>query len=542
MRLREVLIVACLTLLEPVASQQIWDFWQTTWDRSKLFTSLKPSKPIYFTTPSVIGKADIVVDETATFQSIWGFGGSLTDSSALVLNNLKTKNSANYWKLLNYLFSPTDAANAAGLSYLRIPLGASDFSAKTYSFDDTNGDTSFSNFNINRAPSYLFSVLNDIKSINNILRIHVVPWSPPGWMKDSGKMNGGSLKPELIQYYATYLLKCLQGFKSKGISVYAISIQNEPQNVNPTYPTAKLTPAQEGQIGVALRKLMDANGFSGVKLIGYDHNWSSAAAYPVTLMQDAGDAFDGVAFHCYAGTVGQQDTFHTKYPKKEIYMTECSGTFGSDWWSDIKWYMDNLFIGSVTHNAHAVLMWNIALDGSGNPKLPGTSSCGGPGCRPIAQVNSDGTYMVHQEFYAMAQASKAVLPRDVGGPWGKRIGVAVGGELNWALRVGAYVTGRVSSSDWLRYSLVVLNWDDSVGGWNPTPVQTTIEFRGKQAVYTFPVGVTTLWWYAPAASTLNVTSDGFAIVTRRWHNIGAERVQRIRFAACLVVNEWMQKR
>ena len=58
----------------------------------------------------------------------------------------------------------------------------------------------------------------------------------------------------------------------------------------------------------------------------------------------------------------------------------------------------------------------------------------------------------------MAQASRAILPRDINGPWGKRIGVSVGGDLNWALRVGAYVTGRASSSDWLRYSLVVMNW------------------------------------------------------------------------------------
>ena len=28
-------------------------------------------------------------------------------------------------------------------------------------------------------------------------------------------------------------------------------------------------------------------------------------------------------------------------------------------------------------------------------------------------------------------------------------------------------------------------------------MQTTIEFRDMQATYTFPVGVTTLWWYAP---------------------------------------------
>lgn len=34
--------------------------------------------------------------------------------------------------------------------------------------------------------------------------------------------------------------------------------------------------------------------------IGYDHNWSSAASYPVQLIQDAASAFDGVSFHCYA--------------------------------------------------------------------------------------------------------------------------------------------------------------------------------------------------------------------------------------------------
>ena len=81
-------------------------------------------------------------------------------------------------------------------------------------------------------------------------------------------------------------------------------------------------------------------------------------------MQDASSAFSGVAFHCYSGSVDEQDTFHTAYPTKEIYFTECSGTQGSDWWSDIKvrvferetireprmltnqlqWYMDNLYV------------------------------------------------------------------------------------------------------------------------------------------------------------------------------------------------------
>ena len=63
-------------------------------------------------------------------------------------------------------------------------------------------------------------------------------------------------------------------------------------------------------------------------------------------MEQAGNAFAGVAFHCYAGSVSDQNEFHTLYPQKEIYFTECSGTIGSDWWSDIKVRL--LFIGSMT--------------------------------------------------------------------------------------------------------------------------------------------------------------------------------------------------
>lgn len=53
-------------------------------------------------------------------------------------------------------------------------------------------------------------------------------------------------------------------------------------------------------------------------------------------MQDAESAFAGVSFHCYAGSVSDQQTFYNAYPNKNIYFTECTGEFGSDWWSDIK--------------------------------------------------------------------------------------------------------------------------------------------------------------------------------------------------------------
>jgi hypothetical protein len=52
--------------------------WQTTWDRSKLLTSLAPSTPYNFGTPGAIGQADIIVDDSTIYQQIDGFGGSLS--------------------------------------------------------------------------------------------------------------------------------------------------------------------------------------------------------------------------------------------------------------------------------------------------------------------------------------------------------------------------------------------------------------------------------------------------------------------------------
>ncbi|KAF8797524.1 glycoside hydrolase family 30 protein [Phlegmacium glaucopus] len=537
-------LVALSSLILSVASQKIFDIWQTTWDLNKLFTSLAPSPPINFVTPGPIsnGTADIVVDDTSVFQPIVGFGGSLTDSAALTLNNLKSTNPANYYNLLSYAFSPTDGANAAGLNYIRVPIGASDFSAKLYSLDDTSGDILFSKFNINATPSYVFSVLKDILSINSFMKLHILPWSPPAWMKDSGTMNGGSLKSQYIRAYATYLLKSVQGFQSKGLPVYAISIQNEPQNSNPTYPTCSMTADVEGQIAASLRSLLDANSLCNVKIIGYEHNWDNAGSYPVTLMQEDGSAFAGVSFHCFKGPVENQDVFHKASSSTPIYLTACTGTYGSDWWQDIKWYMDNLWIGSLEHNSQSGLMWNIALDGGGNPKLPGTNSCGGAGCRPLVTVNSNGSYSFNQEFYSMAQASKAIIPKDAGGPFGSRIGVSVGGSLNWALRVGAYVTGRASSSDPLRYSIVVMNCksdDSSSTKWNPVPVKTTIQFRGMQATYIFPVGVTTLWWYATGSAARDLQfnrDDNITVCSPRSTSEGHSNVLQSSIQIPQVVN------
>ncbi|KAI0314008.1 hypothetical protein OF83DRAFT_1285855 [Amylostereum chailletii] len=101
---------------------------------------------------------------------------------------------------------------------------------------------------------------------------------------------------------------------------YALSVQNEPENSNGNYSTCS-TPATMAQVETAARTLMNNNGYSGVKLLGYDHNWDHAAEYPVQLMQQAGDSFNGVQFHCYGGTCTQMADFVNAVINKEV---QCS--------------------------------------------------------------------------------------------------------------------------------------------------------------------------------------------------------------------------
>lgn len=507
--MRGLAIFAVLALSTGTFAQQIQDIYYTSWNQSSLFAYQKaPSTPASFGQPGTSGQATITIDDTQIYQTVDGFGATLTDTSAATLLELKKANFGKYWELLRKMFDVIDDRNA-GFSYLRVSLGASDLSPFPYNFDEVPNDPFLIHFSMNKeAP--VFEVIRNIRTINPTIKVHIVPWSPPAWMKvdQPPSLYGGTFNHKYVKTYASFLLRATIGIElAIGARPYAIAIQNEPLNSNPTYPTCLMTPDDEGQIGVQLRSLLNGAGLGNTKIIGFEHNWVNATNYPVELMNKYGSAFAGVAFHCYGGSYRNQAEFAALHPDKEIYFTECTGTIGSDPWGDLKWWMDNLFIGSVSYGARTALMWNLAAHSDGGPLLPNTTSCGGgvtPGCRPIVNING-GSYSFNQEFNAIAQAQRATLPTSLLGQSGKRISSTIGGTWNWALRANAFVTPAGKGKD--RYSLLVLNWYDnaSPGPINPVDVTTTINFRGLQANYTFPVGVTTLSWLAP--SNGKVTRD-----------------------------------
>jgi len=201
----------------PVGTNDV-DFWLTKSDQSVLLQ--KQSTVLSFGTTSN-SNADIDIDTTQLFQTIDGFGFTLTGGSAYVINQLDASVKAN---LLKELFS--NDSNSIGISYLRISIGASDLNASVFSYDDVppgQTDMNLDMFTLHPDEIDLIPLLKEILLINPGIKILGAPWSPPVWMKDNNSFVGGSLRIQYYDVYAKYFVKYIQQMKAAGITIDAIT-------------------------------------------------------------------------------------------------------------------------------------------------------------------------------------------------------------------------------------------------------------------------------------------------------------------------------
>ncbi|MET8082157.1 RICIN domain-containing protein [Streptomyces sp. NPDC005303] len=376
--------------------------WETTADQSTLLAAQTSAT---FTSGAGSGSQTITIHPDTTYQTMSGFGVSLTDSSADLIANSPQRES-----IMRKLFDPSAGI---GLSFLRQPIGASDFSLSTYSYDDMpsgQADPTLANFSIAHDNNYILPVLRQALALNPATTVMASPWSPPGWMKSSGSMVGGSLNAASYSYFANYLVKFLQAYEAAGVPVSLLTPQNEPEYSPGNYPGSTLTAGQQATlIGSYLGPAIKAAGLS-TEIVAYDHNWDDAG-YPQAILSDSTAApyVSGVAWHCYAGSPGAQTTVHNARPSTDTYFTECSGTQSSNpanTFSDtLNWQTENLIIGATRNWAKSVVTWNAALNPSGGPSMNCTT------CTAAVTVdNSAGTAKYNAEYYVLGQASKFVKP------------------------------------------------------------------------------------------------------------------------------------
>jgi len=351
----------------------------------------------------------VSLDDTKRLQPMDGFGASLTDSSAALLMELPA---AQRTALMHEIFDP---AGPLGLTLLRQPIGASDFSAHgDYSYDDPRSgkpDPSLASFSTASDPDALFPLLREALHLDPQLRLMVLPWSAPAWMKDSHTMHAGSLENTDLPVYAQYLARAVEAYAQQGLPVFALALQNEPLNENPSYPTQHMDPAQEARLAALLQPLLRKDGRTPL-LFGYEHNWDNLD-YPSKLLSEAAKLtpagapplFAGISFHCYAGDESAQLAFLRDHPEAGIWFTECSGTNGTDFGKDLLWQAHHLLLGAPLSGARSVLLWNLVLNPHGGPHNGG---CGD--CRALFTVDAKGAVSRNVEYYELAHAAPFIHP------------------------------------------------------------------------------------------------------------------------------------
>ena len=442
--------------------------WMTTGNKSALLAK----QPTLTFASGTNKNPTITVNGATTFQTIDGFGYTLTGGSAIVIDRMPaTQRDA----LLRELF--TRDYSSLGVSYLRLSIGASDLDPAPYTYDEVPAgqtDPTLAQFSIAAAQTDLIPVLKAILAINPNVPIIATPWTAPRWMKDNGAYVGGSLLPAYYSAYAQYFVKYIQAMQAQGITIGAITPQNEPLNPN-NEPSLYMTAAQQATfikswLGPALR-----NAGLATKIVVYDHN-ADHPEYATSIMDDAAaNAYvDGSAFHLYAGTIDALTTVHDAHPDRNLYFTEQYTASNGNFGGDLRWHIRNIIIGAPANWSRTALEWNLANDENFGPHTPGGCST----CLGAVTIDSSTSAVTRNvAYYIVGHASRFVDPGSV-----RVASVVSGGSQTTSLPNVAFRTPAG------RYVLIVLNDGRKTQTFN-------VSYAGRIVTHTLSVGsVATYVW------------------------------------------------
>ncbi|KAG1709015.1 hypothetical protein DVH05_022646 [Phytophthora capsici] len=400
-----------------------------------VFTTSQAGDRLTFSTAEVESTAnaaaDFIIDTSTTYQSIIGFGGAFTDSSAI---NLYRLDSGLQEALVNAYFGDDGLQYSIG----RIPIGSTDFSLTIYSYNDVEGDLAMENFSIDMDKDKKIPFIQRAMSASSRgMKLYASSWAPPAWMTtENTTINcavqgypGGEYWKALALYYS----KFVSAYKEEGIPIWAMTTQNEPtQQFSFKYwQSLRFNVTTERDfIKRDLGPRMKAD-HPDLKIIMMDDQKDLLLDWDATLLDaDSAQYVSGVGVHWYknldflldtAGNFADLETFHKSYPDLFILATEaCEGylidglmtgpgptlqnpTFA---WQRAQIYARDI-IGDLAHYASGWTDWNLALNTTGGPTWIDNLIDS-----PILIDEEGGAEFYKQPmFYAMGHFSK-FLPAD----------------------------------------------------------------------------------------------------------------------------------
>lgn len=421
----------------------------------------------------------VQVRDGIRYQTITGFGATLTDSSAWLIHNELSATTGN--KLMRRLFS----SNGLHLNFIRLPMGASDFTAaeQPYSYDDMppgESDPTLGHFSIAHDLPYIIPTLHQALSNDPALVVLANPWSAPAWMKANQAtgnfLYGGTLLPGDYAPFASYFVKYLQAYRSYGVPVDAVTPQNEP-HVGEDPGMEFSEPDEATFITRDLRPALTAAGLR-TQVFGLDLSWDKLSyAMALATGSTSGD-LQGISWHCYFGSPEAMTQLHSHLPQLIQLVNECS--------PEIRPFSTaQVLIGSLRNWATVVALWNLALDPRGGPVQPPGRRC--PGCRGLVTIDEN-THRARPgpTYYELGQVSRFVAPG--------------------AVRIGSntFVTDGTDAANFYQptvglddVAFINPNGQKSLVTYNssPGPVRFAVSWHGREFLYRQPAGATaTFTW------------------------------------------------
>ena len=324
--------------------------------------------------------ARLWVDSTRRFQRIEGFGGAFTEAAATTWLKLSSPQRE---ALLRAYFDPVQGH---GYSLCRVHMNSCDFALGNYAHVEQPGDLALEGFSIERDRQALLPMIQAAQRVaaagGRTIKLLVSPWSPPAWMKDSGRMNGGGrLKDDCRAAWAQCYVRFIRAYEAEGVPVWGVSVQNEPEATQ-RWDSCLYTAEEERDfVRDHLGPALHAAGLGHVRIVVWDHNRDAMVERASVVYGDpeAAKYVWGTGFHWY-----MEDHFdhvqlvHDAWPDKQLLFTEGCQEGGPHWG---RWELAERYARSMINDLNRWTVgwidWNLLLDEQGGPNHVG-NFCSAP--------------------------------------------------------------------------------------------------------------------------------------------------------------------
>jgi len=362
------------------------------------------------------------IDVASTYQSILGFGGALTGSSAHLFEQV---DGALKKQIIDAYFSPKIGL---GYTFIRTSIGGCDFDLVPWAYnEEPEGDHLLSNFTeLDQRDLLKLSILKEIETQTGVkIKLLGTAWSPPRWMKTNGKWTGlSALKSEYYETWADYHVRFLTLMKKQNVNFWGITTGNEPMNGTLWWMFVRFMsmgwiPKEQGKwlaeyLGPKMRNL-----FKDVKILAGDDQRYTFTWWFEEMQKGnpkAVDYIDGFAVHWYwDGFIPPKTTLDKAaltYPDKFILNTEsCAGDKPLEHHGPImgSWVRATLYIEAIlqdlAHSVNGWIDWNLILDSIGGPNYARNFVDA-----PVI-LSEDGSEIYKQPiFYVLGHFSRFILP------------------------------------------------------------------------------------------------------------------------------------